>query len=199
MSVYALAELVAVAVLVALTQDRRGVARWLAMVAAPVAAALALLALSGWVVRPAPPDLVDVLSVGFVAAIAVVGLTPLGGLIWERLAMVVKPRWAFDRRLHAALEVYNRELRALPPPGQATERQKRAVLDVGSRTIERLTRLHAPDADWAAVRDAYVSLLRDELEAFAHGTTTVHADEISKMNAELSQRVLQLRRRYQPL
>ena len=169
MSVYALAELMAVAVLAALTHGRRGVVKWIGMIAAPVAAALVLLGLSGWTVRPVPPDVVDIVSVVVVAALVLVGLTPMRGFIMERLAMVARPRWAFDHRIHAALEVYNRELRALPPPGQVTELQRRSVLDVGSQTITTLTDLEAPDADWAAARDAYIALVRDELDAFVHG------------------------------
>ncbi len=195
MSIYVLSGLAAVAASVVATQRRYGLRRLLVMIAAIAAAALGLLAASHWSVRVGPPRIGDFVAILGEGA-CVVLLTPLGDMLLARLEAVVDPGTAFDRQLHAAFARYSGEVRRLPAPGEASEGQRRTVLETGAAAVQALRLLGPPDAQWSALRDDYVAWITDDLEAFEFGTSPERAAELKRQHADVTARAERLRARH---
>jgi hypothetical protein len=187
-SIYPLVPLVAVSVLYAVAQRPRRGRHWYVGWISPLAAAVLLLVILGPTVRVGPPDLFD-------DAVLLVdgGLLTYLVVTWQ----ASRRRSRFDRRLHAALEDFNRAILEKKGHHEAAHAQWTARVDrEGTRAMATIAALRPPDAAWSTVRDDYVRLTRAQLNAMRHGARPGEAEELALANARLRDRVLELRAKY---
>jgi hypothetical protein len=128
-----------------------------------------------------------VLMAALLIAVDLIGL-PLP--IARRLHLGFHNReWEFDRRLYALTQEARRAVDDLRPDGGHLTRQLPTI-------ITRMSALRAPDQDWAAVRDGWVTAWERYLNLLSIPTDPAALEEALALQRELIERTDLLRIRY---
>lgn len=154
------------------------------LVGAAVCVALLAWDLSRWPavrLRVGPAEVALVVAVG-VAYFNVVGFPRL--VVRHLRVGYRSAKLDFDRRLYDEKARLDRLLLAYPSADERAYRQWRTkVLGKGRRILRALSRVSAPDAEWAAVRDGYVQLYRDILDRVDREEHPDNADTLRRGTA----------------
>ncbi len=149
-----------------------------------------LLALDGGLIEFRPPTAVDV----------VFPLVLAGLMVWTTLQWTVLRGWlqpsrrrqlAFDRQVYGALTPLSRFPEHVP--GVINQEQLQRLRLTRQQAIDELANLKAPTAEWAAVRDAYVELIQDELGLMPRDPSPSEVEAFRMRAAEIQRRASQLR------
>jgi hypothetical protein len=167
---------------------------WFVLTGTPLLAMLLLLGWRGGQVSVGPPGPVDLAFIVLFGALWYV-LTPRGDRLIARFRASTSPQFQFDRSLHLAIQPLGRLLWSGPPEDGDAE-WRRSVSQTGREALSTIAGLAPPSREWAEVRDAYASLLGDELAAAAKGEMPRDSADFEVRTAAISSRVDELRLAY---
>jgi hypothetical protein len=194
LTIYNLAAFVGCAIASTLFVQPRMHRRWLALVLAPLVALLATLILRNWRITFGPPGAIDWIS-SLIIVIIWITISPIGYRVWllgQRRRSARDPRSAFDSQIYLAVQPLSKLL--LHQPANVTKAEWiQSIRAVRHDVLYSLTVLRPPSAEWAAVRDAYLVLVRDDFEVLGNGENPTRNPEFRARAAAISARVRALR------
>lgn len=194
LTIYNLAAFVGCAIASALFIQPRLDRRWLVFTLAPLVVLITTLALRDWRVTFGPPNEVDWIS-SLIIVIIWIAMSPIGYRVWllrQRRRMARDPRSEFDRQVYLAVRPLSRLL-LNQPANVAKDEWVQSIVATRQHSLDALVALRPPTAEWAGVRDSYVSLLRDEFEAPGRETNPTEDAQFRAKAAAIAVRVRALR------
>jgi hypothetical protein len=193
LTIYNAADFVGIAVVGALVFRPRMSRPWLVFTFAPLVLLIGTLAWRGFRVTFGPPTEVD--WIGSLIVVGLIAIPQIGYRLWllrreQRWAR--DPRSAFDHQIYLVVHPLSDLLRG-PLPSVAKREWVQSIVVLRQDTLNALGALRPPTAEWAGVRDSYVTLLGDDFEVMGKDENPTRNPEFLARAAAISARIRELR------